>query len=364
MTTLTRTTKPPLVILTGPTAAGKTDLSINLAKKINGEIISADSAQVYKGLDVGSAKITPEEMQGVPHYLINVFEPDYPFDVTVFKHLAKEKAAEITERGHIPIVVGGTGFYIQALLYDIDFDIKEPLNVDVDSTLDNNIAEVLNTSADINEKTVEVDYSYRESLEAISREEGGPERLYQELKTVDPESAESIHMNNVRKVIRALEFYHIYKKPISEHNKEQRVKESAYNSAYFVLNMDRQKLYDRINRRVDIMKDSGLVAEVKSLYDKGYDLNYTSMQAIGYKELIEEFELNGRSKASDSDNISEADLETAFDKIKLNTRHFAKRQLTWFRREKDTIWLSKDEMSEDEILDHMINILKEREIIR
>ena len=348
-TAITRTTKPPLVILTGPTAAGKTDLSINLAKKINGEIISADSAQVYKGLDIGSAKITPEEMQGVPHHLIDVFEPDYPFDVTVFKNLAKEKAAEIIERGHIPIVVGGTGFYIQALLYDIDFDSKEPL----DGTSDNEYN-------DLNES----DHSYRESLEAISQEEGGPERLYEELKSVDPESAESIHMNNVRKVIRALEFYHLYKKPISEHNKEQRVKESAYNSAYFVLNMDRQKLYDRINRRVDIMKDSGLVAEVKALYNKGYDLNYTSMQAIGYKELIEAFEKQNISGTADSTNISEADLEAAFEKIKLNTRHFAKRQLTWFRREKDTIWLDKDEMSEDEILDKMINILKEREIIR
>ena len=323
--------KPPLVILTGPTAAGKTDLSINLAKKINGEIISADSAQVYKGLDIGSAKITNEEMQGVTHHLIDVFEPDYPFDVTVFKSLAKEKAAEILKRGHIPIVVGGTGFYIQALLYDIDFDLDTPAE--------------------------DFDKMYRQKLELIASEDNGPKRLHDELKSVDPESAKTIHMNNVRKVIRALEFYHLYNKPISEHNKEQHKKESAYNSAYFVLNMDREVLYDRINKRVDIMKQNGLIEEVKNLFDKGYNHEYTSMQAIGYKELLEVFERFGGDAKDEY-------LNDAFDKIKQNTRHFAKRQLTWFRREKDTIWLDKSQMSEEEILEIMINILKEREIIK
>ena len=317
----------PLIILTGPTAAGKTDISIRLAEKLGGEIISADSMQVYRRMDIGTAKIRKEEMNGIPHHLIDVLEPTEPFNVSVFKELALRAADDIYSRGKIPIMVGGTGFYIQALLYDIDF-------------------------------CEEHSDGYREFMEQIAATSEGPDKLFEELRSVDPASCEIIHKNNVKKVIRALEFYHLYKKPISEHNKEQRVKESAYNSAYFVLNMDRQKLYDRINRRVDIMKDSGLVAEVKALYNKGYDLNYTSMQAIGYKELIEAFDNHGISETADSTNVLETYLEAAFEKIKLNTRHFAKRQMTWFRRERDVIYLDKDEMTEDEILEKIVGYVR------
>lgn len=308
--------KKPLVILTGPTAVGKTDLSIKLAKALNGEIISADSAQVYKGFDIGSAKVTEEEMQGVPHHLIDVYEPDFSFDVTVFQREAKRLVEEIISRGHIPIVAGGTGFYIQALLYDIDFND-------------------------------EGDDTYRKSLEKYLEETGDIDKLYNELKSIDPASANVIHKNNHRKVIRALEFYHFHGYPISEHNEKERQKESVYNSFYFVLNMNRDKLYDRINRRVDIMKDAGLIEEVKKLKDAGYDLSITSMQAIGYKEIY------AALVEIDKQNVSEASAEydqiidAALEQIKLNTRHFAKRQLTWFRREKDVIWLDKDEFSEN-----------------
>ncbi|MBO4864766.1 MAG: tRNA (adenosine(37)-N6)-dimethylallyltransferase MiaA [Eubacterium sp.] len=343
--------KKPLVILTGPTAVGKTDLSIGLAKMINGEIISADSAQVYRGMDVGSAKVTPEEMQGIPHHLIDVLDPDEPFDVTVFQRLAKEKVDEILERGRIPIIVGGTGFYIQALLYDIDF------------TDSSNILDKVMKSSELSDKNIDSSNildNYREKLEAIANEEGGPDKLYDKLKEIDPTSAEAIHKNNIRRVIRALEYYHIYNKPISEHNKEQRQKESAYNSAYFVLTMDREVLYDRINKRVDIMKEAGLVEEVKGLMEKGYTRDLTSMQAIGYKELLEAFSAESQS---DSSETSESLLDNAFEKIKLNTRHFAKRQLTWFRREKDVIWLDKSTLSDDEILQTIRKELEKKGVI-
>ena len=313
--------KEPLIILTGPTAAGKTDLSIRLAKAIDGEIISADSAQVYKGLDIGSAKVTTEEMQGVRHHLIDIYEPDFPFDVTVFKEAAKAAVNDILSRGKLPIIVGGTGFYIQALLYDIEFG-------DEDS-----------------EESAEL----RAELERRA-DNGEAEALYQELKEVDPESAEIIHMNNVRKVIRALEFYKLHGKPISAHNTAERAKESAYNSLYFVLTMDREELYDRINRRVDMMFEAGLVDEVKKLLMEGVSPDSNSMQAIGYKEVIEG--LGGKWKAS-------LDTHAVSEKIKLNTRHFAKRQLTWFRREKDVIWIDKDKLSEDDILELMIDKIKE-----
>ena len=320
--------KKPLVILTGPTAVGKTDLSINLAKLIDGEIISADSAQVYKDLDIGSAKITKEEMQGVRHHLIDVYEPDFPFDVTVFQKEATKLVDDIISRGKIPIVVGGTGFYIQALLYQIDFNQEE--------------------------KT-----GYRKELEDYYEQTGDIDRLYNELKEVDPVSAEKIHKNNVRKVIRALEFYHINKSPISLHNETEHAKESAYNSAYFVLNMDRSRLYERINKRVDIMKNDGLIEEVERLKKAGVNLSMTSMQAIGYKEILEALESIEQNNNIDEDKL----LEEAFEKIKLNTRHFAKRQLTWFRREKDVIWLDKDTNTENEILDMISNVLINRGII-
>lgn len=315
-----------LIILTGPTAVGKTDLSINLAKRINGEIISADSAQVYKGLNVGSAKIKPEEMQGVPHHLIDVYDANFSFDVTVFQRDAKRLVEEIYSRGHVPIVVGGTGFYIQALLYDIDF---------------------------CDEGSEHISSFDRKNLESELLElSKNPIEMHNRLRAVDPISADKIHYNNVRKVMRALEFYKIHGYPISAHNENERKKESIYDSYYFVLTMNREKLYERINKRVDIMKREGLVDEVRKLLDEGVLPTATSMQAIGYKEIIEALQ-GSKNYPEQLDEL----LDIAFEKIKLNTRHFAKRQMTWFRREKDVIYLDKDEMNEDEILDKIISYL-------
>lgn len=329
-----------LIILTGPTAVGKTELSINLAKRLNGEIISADSAQVYKGLDVGSAKIKPEEMKGVPHHLIDIYDPNFSFDVTVFQREAKRLVNEIISRGHIPIVVGGTGFYIQALLYDIDFCDED------------------NDENGVTEKNI-----IEKKLTELAKD---PVALHNKLREVDPVSADKIHYNNVRKVMRALEFYHLHSYPISEHNENERKKESIYDSYYFVLTMNREKLYERINKRVDIMREQGLVEEVRRLLDNGVLPTATSMQAIGYKEIIEAL-LNYNNSSSNSINntntINECDdmeqlLDIAFEKIKLNTRHFAKRQMTWFRRERDVIYLDKDEMTEDEILEKIVGYVR------
>ena len=329
-----------LIILTGPTAVGKTELSINLAKRLNGEIISADSAQVYKGLDVGSAKIKPEEMKGVPHHLIDIYDPNFSFDVTVFQREAKRLVNEIISRGHIPIVVGGTGFYIQALLYDIDFCDED------------------NDENGVTEKNI-----IEKKLTELAKD---PVALHNKLREVDPVSADKIHYNNVRKVMRALEFYQLHGYPISEHNENERKKESIYDSYYFVLTMNREKLYERINKRVDIMREQGLVEEVRRLLDNGVLPTATSMQAIGYKEIIEAL-LNYNNSSSNSINntntINECDdmeqlLDIAFEKIKLNTRHFAKRQMTWFRRERDVIYLDKDEMTEDEILEKIVGYVR------
>ncbi|SEQ56634.1 tRNA dimethylallyltransferase [Lachnospiraceae bacterium NE2001] len=311
--------KKKLIVLTGPTAVGKTDLSINLAKAMNGEIISADSAQVYKGLDIGSAKITNEEMQGVRHHLIDVYKPDFPFDVTVFKNEAKRLVDEITSRGNVPIVVGGTGFYIQALLYDIDFK---------------------------NEEEDSSSREYRKELEDYLAETNDIDTLYDRLKTVDPVSAEMIHKNNHRKVIRALEFYHIHGTPISEHNAAERKKESVYDSRYYVLTMNRERLYSRIEQRVDIMRDAGLVDEVKNLRAAGYNMSMNSMQAIGYKEIFQALDRIDSEAIQDPELVKQI-MDDAFFLIKMNTRHFAKRQMTWFRREKDVIWLDKDIFSDN-----------------
>ena len=311
--------KKPLIILTGPTAAGKTSLSIELAKSIGGEIISADSMQIYKKMDIGTAKIRPEEMQGVPHYLIDELDPSEEFNVVSFVEKSKEAMKKIYAAGHIPIVVGGTGFYIQALLYDIDFSQHE-------------------------EKE-----SYRKELEQLAIEKG-KEYLYEILKKKDPEYAQLVHFNNVKKVIRALEYYKETGQKLSEHNKEQRQKESPYNFAYFVLYHDRDILYDRINQRVDIMMEQGLLFEVKKLVEEGYTKNLVSMQGLGYKEFFDYFD--GRMT-----------LEETVEKVKRDTRHFAKRQLTWFRREKEVIWLNKKEYEQEkELLDSVLNILEEKGI--
>ncbi|MCI9616928.1 MAG: tRNA (adenosine(37)-N6)-dimethylallyltransferase MiaA [Eubacterium sp.] len=311
-----------LVILTGPTAVGKTELSIALAKRIHGEIISADSIQVYKGMNIGSAKITKEEMQGVKHYLIDVLDPKDAFNVHIFQKMAKEAVSEIQNKGKIPIIVGGTGFYIQALLYDIHFDETDD------------------------------EHEYRKQLEQIAVNKGN-EYLYQMLKEIDPLSAEEIHFNNTKRVIRALEYYHDTGKTISSHNYEQRRNQSPYNFAYFVLNDKRELLYQRIEERVDIMLQNGLIEEVKELLAHGCDADMVSMQGIGYKEVVNHLETN----------IS---LEDTAELIKKNTRHFAKRQLTWFRREKDVCMINIDdfEYNQEKILTEILMNLKKRNIIK
>ena len=303
--------KQPLIILTGPTAAGKTDTSIALAKAVDGEIISADSMQVYRHMDIGSAKIRPEEMDGIPHYLIDVLEPEEDFNVVRFQELAKRAIGEICSKGKIPILVGGTGFYIQAVLYDIDFTENDG------------------------------DMSYRASLEETARREGS-EYLHGMLEKVDPEAAEQIHAHNVKKVIRALEFHHQTGQKISEHNAREREKTSVYNSAYFVLTQDRSVLYEKIDRRVDQMMEAGLLDEVRALKARGLDKNCVSMQGLGYKEILAY--LDGAYS-----------LDEAVRIIKRDTRHFAKRQLTWFRREKDVIWIDKTgSVSAEEIVERQI----------
>lgn len=313
--------KKPLVILTGPTAVGKTKLSIALAKTIGGEIISADSMQVYRYMDIGSAKIRNEEMEGIPHYLIDVLTPDEPFHVVRFQEMAKQAMEQIYANGHIPILVGGTGFYIQALLYDVDFTQSSE------------------------------DSAYRESLAQLAKTEGA-EALHRMLAEVDPKSANEIHANNIKRVIRALEFYRQTGTRISEHNEKERLKESPYQFAYFVLNDDREQLYSRIDRRVDQMMEAGLLDEVRFLKEQGYGRDLVSMQGLGYKELLAC--LDGAYT-----------LEEAVNIIKRDTRHFAKRQLTWFRRERDVTWISKPDYNyeEEAVLTAMIEELKGRNII-
>lgn len=311
--------RKPLVILTGPTAVGKTALSIELAKKIDGEIVSADSMQVYRNMDIGTAKIKPEEMQGIPHHLIDILEPEEPFHVAEFKKLAKEAVNEIHARGKIPILTGGTGFYIQALLYDISFDAED-------------------------------DDGYREFLQEIAAKEDGPDELYRMLQEADARSAEAIHKNNVKRVIRALEYLHINGEPISIHNEREQKKTTPYQAAYFVLTMDRAVLYKRIEKRIDEMLSSGLIEEVKALKERGLTTEYVSMQGLGYKEIYAYL-------------TGELSLEEAVYRLKRDTRHFAKRQLTWFRRERDVIWIDKDAYdSETAILTDMLEILKEKGI--
>lgn len=313
--------KKPLIILTGPTAVGKTELSIRLARLVNGEIISADSMQVYKHMNIGSAKIRQEEMEGVPHHLVDVFEPDEEFHVVRFQECARRCMEEIYGRKRIPILVGGTGFYIQAVLYDIDFTENGG------------------------------DDSYRKGLEALAKEKGN-EVLHQMLREVDAPSAEQIHANNVKRVIRALEYYHETGEPISRHNEQERQKESPYNFAYFVLNDRRDRLYAKIDARVDGMIQDGLVEEVRALKEKGYTKDMVSMQGLGYKEILSYLE-------------GECTLEEAVYILKRDTRHFAKRQLTWFRREREVCWVDKEAFAYDheKILERMAEVLREKEIL-
>lgn len=314
--------KKPLIVLTGPTAAGKTSLSIALAKAVNGEIISADSMQIYKYMDIGSAKIMPDKMQGIRHYLVDQLMPDEEFNIVRFQKMAKEAMSEIYARNRIPVLVGGTGFYIQAVTRDIDFTHAKQED------------------------------GFRKELEQTAIEKG-KEYLHHMLEKVDPQSAKTIHPNNVKRVIRALEFYHQNNSPIFAHNQEQKEHDTPFDLAYFVLNVPREILYERIDARVDEMMDAGLVHEVEHLKEMGCHKGMVSMQGLGYKEILSYLD-------------GEYSLEESVRILKRDTRHFAKRQLTWFRREKDAIWINKEEFDfkEDKILDQMLAICRERKIIK
>lgn len=313
------TEKKKVIVLTGPTAVGKTKLSIGLAKAVNGAIVSADSMQVYRHMDIGSAKIKKEEMQGVDHYLIDVLDPEDDFNVFLFQKMAKEAMEEIWSQGKVPIITGGTGFYIQAVLRDIEFSENDGKSEE------------------------------REQYEKLA-EEKGAEYLHDLLAARDPAAAEQIHANNIKRVIRALEYFDQTGEKISEHNEEQREKESPYTYLYFVLNDERSRLYERIDRRVDEMIGEGLVDEVRSLMERGLTEDHVSMKGLGYKELFPY--LRG-----------ECSLEEAVEIIKRDTRHFAKRQITWFKREGEIIWINKDDFDydEDAILEYLVMLWRAKE---
>lgn len=305
----------PLLIIAGPTAVGKTAVSVEIARRLSGECISADSIQVYRGLDIGSAKASLEERRGVPHHLIDVLEPDEHYDAVRFQKMSQEAIEGIYKRGRLPILVGGTGFYIQALIYGVDFS-EEP---------------------DERQELIR-ERLYRESLET-----GGAERLYQRLERLDPVSAERIHRNNIRRVLRALEYYELHGSVISQHNDEQKRAAPVYDAAFFVLTDDRARLYERIDRRVDSMMDCGFLSEVQRLYSSGLRSTDSVMQGIGYRELLRYLE-------------GDLSLDDAVLLIKKNSRNYAKRQLTWFRREKAACWvdISKLNYEKDKISEWII----------
>jgi len=303
--------KQKLLVIGGPTAVGKTDLSIKLAENLNGEIISADSMQIYKYMDIGSAKVTKDEMNGIKHYLIDIIKPDIPFSVADFKQFGEEALEKIIHNGKFPIISGGTGLYINSLTCNMTFTEAEK------------------------------DESYRDYLENLALEKGN-EYIHGMLKDVDPISYKEIHANNRKRVIRALEVFKLTSKPFSSYNAGLDFYNSDYDVYYYVLTMDRQKLYDRINKRVDLMMEKGLLNECIRLKEMGYNSDIQSMQGIGYKEIL--YYLEGRIT-----------LAEAVDMIKQGSRNYAKRQLTWFRRDKRCIFLDKDSMSDNEILDKVIN---------
>ena len=308
----------PLVVLTGPTAVGKTSLSLNLARAIGGSIVSADSMQVYRELNIGTAKLMPEEQRGIPHYLIDVLEPEEPFDVTRFQAMAKDAIQDIRAGGRVPILTGGTGFYIQAVVRDVDFSESEGAS------------------------------AIREKWEQMAAEKG-PEYVHAQLAAVDPEAAEAIHAHNIRRVVRALEFYEQTGSRISEHNQSQRSRGPSQETICFVLNDERSRLYAQIGQRVDEMMQDGLEEEVRRLAAKGLTEENSSMKGIGYKEFFPYFR-------------GEYTLGDTVERIKRNTRHYAKRQLTWFRREPDVIWINKQEFgySEEAMLEYMLKTYREK----
>lgn len=302
----TASEKPKIAIIVGPTAIGKTDISIEVAKALNGEIISADSAQVYKYMDIGTAKIKPEEMQGIKHYMIDEVTPDQSFSVAQFRDRAQQYINEISSRGKLPIITGGTGLYINALLNNLEF--TQSIG----------------------------DEGFREEMQQIADEKGN-DYLHSMLKDIDPESYERLHPNDVRRVIRALEVHKFTGKSISYFQEESKKAPEKYDYAFVGLTMDRQRLYDRINKRVDIMLVKGLMEEVKKLLDMGYTSDMVSMQALGYKEIVQY--LSG-----------EITLEEAVFILKRDSRHYAKRQLTWFRRDERIQWFDVEEYQERTIL--------------
>ncbi len=299
-----------LIIIAGPTAVGKSDLGVELAVRMGGEIISADSMQVYKHMDIGTAKITEEEMRGVPHHMIDIIEPVEPYHVYDFKQRAQAACKEIYGRGHIPIIVGGTGFYIQALLYDIEFSGQGQ------------------------------DDEMRAELQAIANEQG-PEALHRILAELDPDTAATLHPNNVKRTIRAIEYARQNSDTIYEHNAEQRKRISPYDFRFYLLDDDRQAVYERIDARVDRMIKAGLEDEVRGLQDMGCKADMTSMQGIGYKQML--MYIDG-----------EISLDEAIRLIKRDSRHYAKRQLTWFRRERDIIRIERMGRSTAEIADDIM----------
>ena len=306
--------KQKLLVLGGPTAVGKTELSIKLAKELKGEIISADSMQIYKYMDIGSAKVTEQEMDGIKHHLIDVIEPNVPFSVADFKEYGEIALKNILSKNKFPIIAGGTGLYINSLTCNMTFTEAEN------------------------------DEEYRLYLEKLSEEKGN-DFVHEMLKEIDPISYKEIHANNRKRVIRALEVYKLTKKPFSSFNAGEDFYKSDYDVYYYVLTMNRDKLYERINKRVDIMIENGLLEECIKLREMGYTSDMQSMQGIGYKEILYYLE-------------NKISFEDAVNMIKQGSRNYAKRQLTWFRRDKRCIFLDKDVMSEDEILHKVLNDIR------
>lgn len=306
--------KQKLLVLGGPTAVGKTELSIKLAKELNGEIISADSMQIYKYMDIGSAKVTEQEMDGIKHHLIDVIEPNVPFSVADFKEYGEISLKNILSKNKFPIIAGGTGLYINSLTCNMTFTEAEK------------------------------DEEYRLYLEKLSEEKGN-DFVHEMLKEIDPISYKEIHANNRKRVIRALEVYKLTKKPFSSFNAGEDFYKSDYDVYYYVLTMNRDKLYEKINKRVDIMIEKDLLEECIKLKEMGYTSDMQSMQGIGYKEILYYLE-------------NKISFEDAVNMIKQGSRNYAKRQLTWFRRDKRCIFLDKDVMSEDEILHKVLNDIR------
>lgn len=310
--------KPFLIVLVGPTAVGKTEFSIELAKKVDGEIISGDSMQVYKQMDIGTAKITQDEMSGVPHHMIDILEPDENFSAYEFKNRAQRLIKEITTRGRVPIIAGGTGLYIQSLIYNYDFE-------------DETISE---------QKSLEIEAKLAE-LDQLSNE-----ALHQYLASFDEVSAQDIHPNNRKRVRRAIQYYLKTKKLLSSRKKVQQFTEN-YDTLLLGIEMSRDILYQRINKRVDIMLERGLLSEVQQLVDNGYETSQ-SMQAIGYKEIVPVIK-------------QELSLDEATEKLKQHSRNYAKRQMTWFKNKLDVLWLDREKMSLSLMLEEVsVQIQKRR----